>query len=159
MKKLLFFCLSLFLSLSIFAQEQVVRLEGINLETSVPETWKILEENGSIEVSSPNGDIMISFQSFPESELEAVLAGLDQMMKETITDLKPVSESDVIEINGLQVMMSDAHGNMDGVPVQLAIFLVPSDSMVLLILGIARSDSKEEDIQGLETVIGELKKS
>ena len=154
---LLFF--SFLLSLQVSAQNRIIQLQGVDLETEIPENWEILEEDASIEVSSPNSDIMISFQSFPEAELEAVLAGLDQMMAETILDLKPVSEPSMIDINGLPVMMSDASGLMDGLPVQIAIFLVPSDDMVLLILGIARSNAKEEDIKGLETVIGQLKKS
>lgn len=148
-----------FFSLGLFAQTKIIHLTEVDLETEVPETWEIREDTASIEVSSPNHDILISFQSFPESELEAVLAGLEQMMAETIEGLTPVSEPSIIEINDLQVMMSDAKGNMDNISVQIAIFLVPSDTRVLLILGIARSDSKAEDIQGLETVIGQLKKT
>ena len=152
------FLFSCFLSLGLAAQNQVIEFDAVQLITEAPAGWILVDEEGSLELSSPNNDIMISFQSFPESELAAVLVGLEQMIGETVSELKPVSEPDVVEINGLQVMLSDARGKMDGIPVQIGIFLVPADEMVLLILGIARSDSKAEDIEGLDIVIGNLRR-
>jgi len=153
--------LSTVVGLGVFAQQNggeltVLSIETLGIETSLPQGWTVIADTGSYEVHSPNKDILLSFLYFPEFELEAVLTGLDEMMKTSISNLITVGEPSMTEVNNLPVMMAEAKGTMDGINVQIGTFIISRSTHVLLILGIAREGAPQKEIEGLDIIIGEL---
>lgn len=143
---------------TIVAQEEVQEIvfEKANLRTVAPVSWKFIREDGTMELHSTDKAILITFMHFPEQELEMVLSGLDEMMQESIKDLRTVNGGEMVQINELDIMLAEAKGTMDGVDVQVGTFLIRRETSIMLILGLARSNADAQAIKGLDLVIGSL---
>ncbi len=155
----IFFLLPMLLLLGFFgslAAQEPLLFEATQIRTLSPENWKIEKTADGIGLVSPNDEIMLDFQEFPESETEEVLQGLERMLMENIEDLQAVGEPDVLDVNGLDLLVSELKGVVDGVEVQIGIFLVEKNNTALLITFMARSDANPKHIKELQLVLGGL---
>ncbi|MCP4439179.1 MAG: hypothetical protein GY810_09575 [Aureispira sp.] len=133
-----------------------------NIKFWIPDNWNQTETDESetdylMEFSSPDEAVAISFSVMAATDLEASLDELDRTLGEQLKDIEMLSEPELIEMNGLQGVMTEIKGEMAGQAVQMGVFVLDTDGQILLILGLAQEKAMRKHGKTIDKVMKSIK--
>lgn len=158
MKKILFFIfLFFFLIQSETTTAQLKRntytYQAAQVQFWYPNEWQIEEEDKLVTLQSMDGALTISFSIMQASEMEAALVELESIVQTQLANPSFTTEPEIIDLNGMEGVMAELMGTMDGQSIRLGVFIVSSPQNVLLILGMGKEEALGKYNKELQKII------
>jgi predicted Zn-dependent protease len=161
MKAFFYFFLFNFMLLTTFSQAQLKRSTYIYQAGQVqfwyPESWQIDEVEKVATLQNSEGELSISFSILPAEGIEEALNDLESIVLTQLNDPKTTSEPEIIEMNGMQGVVTELEGTMKGIAVQLGVFIIDGPENVLLVLGMGHKRSLSTYKKELNKIIKSIK--
>jgi hypothetical protein len=115
------------------------------------------EGRDDISVSDPAGEVGLMFLVRKAKDLDAALADLDDLLAEWATNVT-AGEPEYIKHNGMDAIVVDATGRIDGVAAHISVLVVKTPSKkFLILLGIVEATKLDAHEATLTKIIGSLK--
>lgn len=129
-----------------------------NVKFWIPDDWKQnkteeIEETYTLEYSSPDDGVVLSFSVMFSQDLEASLAELDRTLGEQLEDIEMLSEPEMIDLNGMQGVMTEIKGKMAGQAIQMGVFVLDTNGQILLILGMAQEKAMQKYGDAIDKIL------
>ena len=120
---------------------------------AVPAGWRVSRTSDTMSLLSPSGAVLMMFFVVEADELEVALRAMDKTIAGYIDDPE-IENRRKTEINGMNAIVADGSGTMDGerVEVGIALALTPIGK-VLIVLGLARASAPPERQQEVQRII------
>lgn len=123
----------------------------------LPDGWKHEAADEGITATDPSEEVMMAF-FVPEDadNLEEALKSLDRELSEYVKDLRP-GEPEETKINGLDAVIVDAKGTIEGTAVDLGIAVIARGEKVLLVFGAVESSKSKRHEAVIEKIMRSIK--
>lgn len=118
-----------------------------------PNEWQIEEEDKLVTLQSTDGALTISFSIMQASEMQAALTELESIVQTQLANPSFTTEPEIIDLNGMEGVMAELMGTMDGLSIRLGVFIVSSPQNVLLILGMGKEEALGKYNKELQKII------
>jgi predicted Zn-dependent protease len=124
-----------------------------------PDNWKVTTNEGMLEVTSPDEEVYIHMLVLQDAEsLDAAIDAYLDQLDQVVSDFVPSSEEGKeVEINGLNVFLIDGEGKVDGVPLDVAVALVGSETAVTMMVTCNSKNAAKKYGQEFEKIVRSLK--
>ena len=144
-----------------FSQAQLKRSTYIYQAGQVqfwyPENWEIDEVEQVATLQNIEGDLSISFSVISTEGIEKALSDLESIVLTQLNDPVTTSEPEIIEMNGMQGVVSEMEGTMNNISVQLGVFIIDGPLNVILVLGMGHKRSLSTYKKELNKIIKSIK--
>ena len=144
-----------------FSQAQLKRSTYIYQAGQVqfwyPENWEIDEVEQVATLQNIEGDLSISFSVISTEGIEKALSDLESIVLTQLNDPVTTSEPEIIEMNGMQAVVSEMEGTMNNISVQLGVFIIDGPLNVILVLGMGHKRSLSTYKKELNKIIKSIK--
>ncbi|MCH2021941.1 MAG: hypothetical protein MK207_05620 [Saprospiraceae bacterium] len=161
MKSFFYFFLLNFMLMTTFSQAQLKRSTYIYQAGQVqfwyPENWEIDEVEQVATLQNIEGDLSISFSVISTEGIEKALSDLESIVLTQLNDPVTTSEPEIIEMNGMQGVVSEMEGTMNNISVQLGVFIIDGPLNVILVLGMGHKRSLSTYKKELNKIIKSIK--
>lgn len=123
----------------------------------LPDGWKHEVADEGISATDPSEEVMMAFFVPDDADsLEEALKSLDRELSEYIKDLRP-GEPEETKINGMDAVVIDAKGKIEGTEVDLGIAVIVRGEKVLLVFGAAESSKMKRHEATVEKIMRSIK--
>ncbi|MCB9568238.1 MAG: hypothetical protein H6710_13680 [Myxococcales bacterium] len=122
----------------------------------LPEGWESSEEAGTLTLVSPGEEVVMMLLAVEAGDLEESLAALNRELGAIVPNAT-VEEISEVKINGLEAMVADGAGTLDGQAVSLGLVLLRApNGRILMIVGLARADASPASAEGTASILASL---
>ncbi len=126
-------------------------------KVTLPGNWKV-EEGDVLTASDPAEEVVLAFFVVGDAEtLEAALNALDQALSPFIQDVQ-AGEPEVTKVNGLDAVVVDGTGKIEGQAVEIGIGIFAKDGVACVVFGAAESAKYAKHKPAIEKIIHSVKK-
>ncbi|GMV44413.1 MAG: hypothetical protein AMXMBFR64_61290 [Myxococcales bacterium] len=123
----------------------------------VPDGWTHEAEGEALQATDPDEEVTFGFIVLDNaSDIEAALKGLDEELGKVIKDLKAEEPSET-KINGLDAVVVDAKGKIEGTAVDVGVALIAKGGKVMLVFGAVESSKAKKHDAAIEKIIKSIK--
>jgi len=161
MKTIFYVFLFSFILMSTSTQAQLKRnlytYQAAQVQFWYPNEWQIDEVEKVATVQSLEGSLSITFSIMEANQIEEALAELESIMLTQLTNPVITTEPELVELQGMDGVMTELKGTMNGTTVQLGVFIIDSPQNVLLVLGIGHEDALKKYNKELNKIIKSIK--
>ncbi len=128
------------------------------VEIWAPDNWDVDQEDDSMTMTQPDGEASMVFVLFQADELDDAIDGLVEGLGEFVDDVELTDEPQDGKVNGMDTMVANASGNIDGSPVTCGILLIstPSDK-ILMGLGIMATKTVKKHVGTINQILKGIK--
>jgi len=160
MKKLVTITFLVIFILSAAAQARQHRLPSVGLKVDIPKTWKVESEGDVMTAMTPAEDLAIIFWEFAgQSDMQAALAELDRELDRFVKKPKVIGEPLVTKINGLDAVLIDGKGKVEGRKIKWSLGLVGNGrGKILMLLGFAEPKAIKKHGKKIEKILKSIKR-
>lgn len=102
--------------------------EEAGVSVNVPNNWDVDGDNDSLEASSPDEMTFLFFQVLEAKNFEAAMQELVSSIQEEVDNFQPDGKLEERNLNGMNALVGDATGKIEGTPVELGVVIVESPS-------------------------------
>jgi hypothetical protein len=131
---------------------------GAKVSFWIPDKWTIEGEGrNDITVSDPKGEVGLMFLVRKAKDLDGALADLDDLLADTATNVT-AGEPEYITHNGMDAVVVDATGRIDGVAAHISVMIVKTPAKkFLILLGVVEATKLDAHEANLTKILASLK--
>lgn len=118
-----------------------------------PSEWELNEAERVVTLQSIEGALSMTFSIMQADQIEEALMELEGIIQTRVTLPKITTEPELVELKGMQGVMTEVEGAMNGEEVQLGVFIIDSPQNVLLVLGVGQKEALKKYNKDLYKVI------
>jgi len=118
-----------------------------------PSEWEVSEAERVVTAQTIDGALSMTFSIMQADQIEEALMELESIIQTRVTLPQITAEPELVELKGMQGVMTEVEGTMEGKEVQLGVFIIDSPQNVLLVLGVGQKEALKKYNQDLNKVI------
>jgi hypothetical protein len=141
------------------AQARPYTFEKARLQLDVPTGWNVEgnPDGTGLTISSPDGGAMLMFQALPPGQLSTALTEVNTLLSSLVTE-RVVGPPERLRLAGMDGVMADGHGKLNGKPIGVGLIVVRTPEGVLVFfLGLLGSDNAAKYESGVTQVLAGMK--
>ncbi len=161
MKPIVYFFLFSFIAVATHTQAQLKRntytYQAAQVQFWYPNEWKMEEDEKVATLQSLEGALSITFSIMEADRIEEALVELESIMLTKLTNPSMTTDPKVVQLHGMEGVMTELKGTMNGTSVQLGVFIIDSPQNVLLVLGMGQAEALKKYNEELNKIIKSIK--
>ncbi len=141
---------------ALFADTLSHSTAGVNIW--VPDNWSQEGDDNMLIAGDPNEEIIMVFGILEASEIDAAIEEMDRELSQIVENAEPVGEPEEVKINGMDAIVMDGKGSVEGTPVEMGIALIATpNKKILLVFGVVEATAAEKHEATVEKIMMGIK--
>lgn len=124
----------------------------------VPDDWSQDGDDNMLIAGDPNEEIIMVFGVLEADAIDAAIEEMDKELSQIVADAEPVGEPEEVKINGMDALVMDGKGTVEGTPVDMGIALIATPNQkILLVFGVVESSAAAKHEATVEKIMTGIK--
>lgn len=135
--------------------------QGVGLSIDIPDDWTTEADGDVLSASPKSEDLALMLWGITDAaNLEKALEELGTELDKVIKDSKPTGDPEEGKINGLDAIMMEGTGTVDGTKIEFGLVLVHNGAgKFLIVIGFGTPDATKKYDEQLGKILQSVKKA
>ncbi len=140
-----------------FMPEEWLVFEDVEIEAWLPHQWPRREEDGVLDVMSPDGAVMLEYRVIDEDDVDEAVDFFIGEIGEVLDEVEITTHPDVMVHNDMEIVNATGSARFEGEDARWILAVAFNNGRALMAYGFAINELFEEHLPALERMFGELR--